>query len=487
MPDFNNIYDSLAHRKEPLEGFDDTLNKARTLMKGQRALKAAGTKYLPKYEAESDKAYQNRKTSSYLYGGYEKVLKDLTGRVFEKPTMVSEDSDPVFIEWAADIDLTGRDLSMFSKTLFEEGLASGIEYILVDAPELTNNETVARTARENLRPYLVHLSPENVLGWQAERLNNKYQITQFRFMQTVDKKLDEFKTESIEQIRVHDLNAEGSISNNCRVRVFEKDKFSVWQQVGEDAYTGLDEITITPFYANRKGFYTGISPMDSLANLNLAHWESTSDQRHIVHYARVPMLLAKALGPRSKAGDKPGAPKIAFKISQLVEGTKDSDLKFVEHSGKAIAAGRDDIKDLEEQMRSLGLQMLIPKAGQVTATGELRDERKEVSQLSMVADSLKDALEIAFQWMGNYQGIEFTGSIYVHNDFSAGNVSPELLKVFQSNVVAGLMTKTAFVHEMLRRGVYAEDFDVDAEILQLETELKEDDSYVDDEVDELDS
>ena len=36
-------------------------------------------------------------------------------------------------------------------------------------------------------------------------------------------------------------------------------------------------------------------PLLDLAWLNLAHWQSSSDQRHILHIARVPILFARGM------------------------------------------------------------------------------------------------------------------------------------------------------------------------------------------------
>lgn len=88
-----------------------------------------------------------------------------------------------------------------------------------------------------------------------------------------------------------------------------------------------------------------------LAWLNLAHWQSASDQRHILHVARVPILFGRAL--QVADGEIEIGPNRLILADDPAAG-----LRFVEHFGTAIAAGRQDLVDLEDRMAVLGLDMM---------------------------------------------------------------------------------------------------------------------------------
>ena len=63
---------------------------------------------------------------------------------------------------------------------------------------------------------------------------------------------------------------------------------------------------------------------------------------------------------------------------------------------------REGLKDLEFQMQVQGLELLIPRPGSETATGRAIDQAAMHAPLAMMAWALKDALEQAFGFLGEY-------------------------------------------------------------------------------------
>ena len=138
--------------------------KGRALMGGTTAMRQARTTYLPQFAKESKAAYDVRLAASWLFNGYRKTVKDMTGRVFSKPVEIVE-GDARLEEWADNIDMQGRDLSTFARQVFEDALSGpGISYIMVDAPPRQGTVTQAAAIAQNLRPYMVSLRVEDILG-----------------------------------------------------------------------------------------------------------------------------------------------------------------------------------------------------------------------------------------------------------------------------------------------------------------------------------
>ena len=138
-------------------------------------------------------------------------------------------------------------------------------------------------------------------------------------------------------------------------------------------------------------------------------------------------------------------------------------LSWVEHNGKAIEAGRVDLKDLEFQMETFGLQMLTARTNAQSATGEALDANKETSQLAMTADALKDALEQALQWMGLYGGFDAPVEVEVNKDFGVSFMTAQEVTALLSAVKDGALSRETFVKELIRRGVLRSDLDADEE------------------------
>jgi len=430
--------------------------KGRALMGGSEAMRAAGQTYLPKFKSEDVIDYQARLTASWLFNGFKKTVHDMTGRVFDKPIEVSEGPEPLK-GWAENIDMQGRDLSVFASDVFKDGFASGVSYIMADAPKRNGETTRAQASAAGLRPYLVHLKVEEVLGWKTETYGNVLAFSQFRILEqaTQARADDEFAEDAIVQVRVLDRTDTG-----VNVRIFREGERG-WVLYDEYA-TDAQEITVVPYYARRTGFATGEPVLEDLADVNIAHWQSQSDQRNILHFARVPIL--HAAGRNSDDGP------LTISASQAVSsGDYQAKLEWVEHSGQAIGAGRQDLKDLEFQMETLGLQLLVRVAQ--TATGAALDAAKETSGLAMMADSLKDALEQALAWAADYGGLgEQSITLSVNKEFGVSMMTAQEVTALLSAVNTGNMSRETLIEEMKRRGVLRSDLDTQEEIDRIDAE-----------------
>lgn len=439
----------------------------RALMGGTKAMRTAGKKYLPQFEKESDKSYSARLASSWLFNGYRKAVRDMTGRVFDVPLKLGPDMDGVFAEWATNINLQGQDLSEFGREVFRDGMSgAGISYVMVDAPRREGNVSKTEAKAQNLRPYMTHIKVENVLGWRTYVKDNVTKLAQFRVFEAVSEPdpEDEFSDISVEQVRVLDVVESGFV----QVRILRNDGKDGKEYEADRYLTGATEIMVAPFYANRTGFFTGEPVLDDLADVNVAHWQSQSDQRHILHVARVPILFGKAL---DAVDGKEGGSITVGSSEAVMASDPDADLKWVEHTGAAIGAGRQDLKDLEFQMEAFGLQLLVQQANQ-SATGAALDASKETSQLSMMADALQDCLEQCLQWMADMSGeaLPETGaSIVINKDYGASMITPQLYTVLLAAVNTGNLSRETFLM-IIRDGKVPEDLEIDLELDRIEGE-----------------
>jgi hypothetical protein len=330
----------------------------------------------------------------------------------------------------------------------------GVGYFLVDMPPKVTREDGKPATREDeqkagIRPYLVYIPAERVLGWKSQTIRGVETLTMFRFKEFVSEDDGEFATKDVEQIRVLELG---------RWRTFRKAKGDggkeVWveHKSGETSIT--DAIPVVPAYLKRQSFMTGVPPFAKLAELNVAHWQSSSDQRNILHVARVPILFMAGFDADAT---------IEIGASKAVRTTNgQAKMEYVEHTGSAIGAGQTDIDKIEQQMQAMGLQLLIDKPGGQSATGEIRDDAKENSPLAMMADALGDAIEQAFAFMAEFIGLgkDKGGSVEVNTDFGLSSMDvPQVVACFS----AGLIDAQTAVDELKRRNFLSGD--VDAEVV----------------------
>ncbi|QDM32181.1 DUF4055 domain-containing protein [Tardiphaga sp. vice352] len=432
----------------------------RTLMGGTRAMRSAGEQYLPKFASETAGAYASRVKRSVLFNAYKKTVADMTGKVFAKPIILGTDVPAALQDFAENIDLTGRNLNVFARDAFFDALQPGIGFVLVDAPPAVTRTdgltpTLADYQKSGWRPYMTYVPIENLIGWQSQQIDGIETLTQVRILESV-------------------TVAEGDYAEKCidQIRVLRPGSWETWRKsqtaegewaLFEEGSTSLAKIPLAPIYLNRTSFMCGAPPLEELADLNCCHWQSSSDQRNILTIARVPILFGTGFGDDAV---------LEIGASSLIRNSDpNAKLSYIEHSGQAIGAGDKDIENLERQMEAMGLQLLVDKPGGKTATGEIRDDAKENSQLASMAAALQDAIEHAFGFMAEFIGLgdDAGGSVVVNKEFGVSGGWGDIAQLLAARV-AGEISRDTYWTEMQRRGFLADDFDPEVEASRLENE-----------------
>jgi hypothetical protein len=453
--------DDVAKRTDEQQSMVSRSEMERTLMGGTAAMRAAGKRYLPKEPAETEDAYNCRRDRTFLFNAFGKTVGDMTGKVFAKPVILKDDVPKQLQDYAENIDLTGRHINVFARDVFHDAMQTGICYILTDMPPKVEGPnggpaSQAQEAAAGQRPYLTHITLENLLGYRSETINGAERLTQIRIMECVKVSDGEFNEVTVAQVRVIDAGRNGG---TAMWRTFRKMKTAdgkeEWQQY-ESGSTTLPDITLAVVYTNRTEFMQAEPPLEKLAEKNIEHWQSASDQKNILHVARVPILFG--------AGFKEGDSFTVGANSMVRVSDPNAKLEYVEHTGAAIDAGDKDLQNIEQQMQAMGLQLLVDAKGPQTATGEVRDDAKENSPLAMMADALADALEASLGFMARYMGLgdDAGGEVQVNKDFGVQSGRTDLQQLAAVRAQGDLSRETLW-EEMQRRDFLSDSFDPDVE------------------------
>ena len=408
-------------KHQSLKDAEEDLSLVDALWGGTRKMREAGTLYLPKATAEETSDWQARRDRSVLTNFFKKTIKVMAGRLFED-TVTVKDTTPAFIDFAENVDLEGRNLHRFAYDLTQKCVRDGLRFIVIDAPAATGVKTAAEERMAGIRPYFVEVDIRNVLGWKTADIGGNRVITQFRYTENVTEPTDEFSSITVEQIRVIEPGM---------VSLYRKDKKNEWQ-LYDEIPTSTDFAPVVPIYSGRQGFFEAEPPLMDLAWLNVAHWQSDSDQRNILHYTRAPILHWAGGGAQYDESGK--AVEVAVGPGSLARSTDASArLEYVEPQGAAIGHGRQDLIDLESRAIALGADFATPrKSGDMTATEAAIGESGDVSDLSAMAQNIKDSLKVAFDMVGRMTKKPFTGGVTLNTDlgiaYNGVNV-PELVKL----------------------------------------------------------
>lgn len=442
----------VSTKTKPVLAMEPDWELARALLGGTRAMRAAGEAMLPKWPNEDKDAYKCRLATAVLFPAYKRTVETLTGKPFSKPVTIGDDVPAQIKTWLEDADLQGRNLDMFAADVMEMGLGYGLGGILVDYPDASKVErtasgviTKAAEKAAGLRPYLIQIFPTQLLGWRAQRVNGAWMLAQLRLMESVEEEQGEFGAAEVPQVRVLTPGAWATYRKS-------KEKESEWV-LYESGATTLDIIPFVPVYGQRTGFMMGKPPLVELAHMNVKHWQSQSDQDTILHVARVPILTV--IGAEAKY-DKDGI-AIPFKLtvgaSAAVDLPRDADMKYVEHSGAAIEAGKVSLDDLKEEMRQAGAELLVIKPGTVTATQHANENAVGMCALQRIAKGLEDALDQALQIMAKWVNEPQGGHVTLFDDYAARTMAEASMQIIAGMSISD---ETKF-EEAQRRGMISPD------------------------------
>jgi len=426
------------------------------LIAGTRRMRERGQKWLPKETREDNDAYAVRLARSFLYNATKDTRDKWVSRPFSKPLTLQNadtlDDRLKDIQW--DADLAGRTLDALASDLFENALETGKCHLLVDYPSVSSDLSLEDEEKLDLRPTFVQIRSQDLFAWRAERRpNGEPRLTQIRWRENTVEADGEWSDRIVERIRVMTPTT-WEVWEKVTTKTGEE-----YQQVSEGTHT-FGEIPLVTAYFNRAGFMVSESTLDDISWLNLAHWQSQSDQRNILRFARVGMIFVKGL---SKDEFEAG---LTVGPNEMIASTNDqADAKVVEHSGKAIAAGRQDLLDLEQKMEVLGVQPLVNRANP-TVIGQAIGENKSVtviqSWVRVMETMLEDAYELAATWIKADIPDDFAVDIF--NDFGISLDDTREVEALLKARVAGEITQQTLLNELKRRGVLSDSLDVEDEV-----------------------
>jgi hypothetical protein len=448
---------------------------------GTETMQEAGQKWLPMLPGEDAEGYQFRLLNSSFFNAFKRTVQFLVGKAFSRPIKIGEKVPKEIKDLLDDIDTQGSSINIFLKEALTSQVKDGHVIFLVDHPDTGENPiSVGEKNRRGLRPYVVKINPRNFLFWRSQVIDGKEYLTHVRIRETTIEPDGGWGEKEVVRVRVYD-----------RVFDFEQSKYRVsWrlfrkipgnQQVpdeyveeGSGTMDPQTEIPIVCAYGEYQGFFRSCPPLLDLMFLNLDYWRSNSDQRHILHVARVPIKFAKGFIPGQRPGsDAPG--KVVIGPDRLIATTEvNADLKYVEHTGQAIGSGFTDLENIKADMATMGAEKLAKKQVFTTATESVHDNTAEDSELSAMCKSLEDAFKYVFYYLAVYLGIETgeLGEIEINKDFGIFPWQVQYLAYLIQLNQSGKISDKLLLQTFQRFGALADIVDIEAELKAAEVDAK---------------
>jgi hypothetical protein len=423
------------------------------LLGGTSAMRAAGQKWLPQEEDEEDSAYKNRLKRSFLFEVFSDTVSKLASKPFAKPVSVVKPPEGVLKNFDKDVTRCGDDINKFGREFFEDAMAYGMADILVDYPQINPGETLADERAKGARPVWIHLQSKNVLGVrETYQENGQKVITEIRIREQRVEPKGEFGDQTVQYIRVYRTDTWQLWRKNPDTRE--------WSISADGTHTFGGVPIVTLMLGKPTGTRQCKLPLEALAWMNIAHWQSYSDQRNILRFARIGILFGSGLTDEQvQDGIKVGP------NSFVGTSSKDANLKYVGYEGTSIDAGQEDLGQLEDMMESLGSQPMTDKGGAQTATGKLIDDAGRVQTtiqawIKLLENALTEAYRITAQWLK--QELPNGFQIDVFSDFTfSPSAATDLDWILKARAQGDLDHETV-INEAKRRGVLNDDVDAES-------------------------
>ena len=433
---------------------------------GTTAMREAGELWLPREERETQKQYSNRLKRSILYGAFKDTIEQAVAKPFSKPITLSESPLPELLEGIeSDVDRDGQSLTSFGAEAFRAALKYGLTHAIVDYPPAKTDEEgnpIRRSAKderdENIHPYFVHVPPTALIGWRIRYDNEGRRIVEMARIKSDHTEPDGDWGEK----KIHRV----TVWTETEIIIFESetDKEEDYREVDRKSHS-FGRVPLVTLYIDDARCMTPDLPFEDLGWLNVAHWQSMSDQRNILRIARVPFILAAGF-TKEEIGDD-----IAISAARFIRAKNpDAKMSHVEHSGKAIEAGEKDLQRLEERMVILGLQPFIQTVGTQTATGKAIDQAQTHTQIQAWIREceawMRSLYAHAAEWIGKELPDDF--GVSINNDFGFSmNAGQDIANLIKARMALEISRKT-FLSELRRRGFISDTVDIEAELALIE-------------------
>lgn len=407
------------------------------LIGGTYEMREKHRRYLPQEPRETDESYDTRLYRSCLSPLYTRIERMLAGMLTRKPIRLNDVSNDIR-EDLFDVDMLGNDVNIFAFNISKQLLRYGHIGVLVDAPP----------EGEGGRPYWVPYSPKDIIGWRTEKKEGREELVQLRLVERVIEPDGLYGEKEVKQVRL--LTPGG-------YEIHRKDKEKSDWILHEEGSTSLDSIPFSVAYANRVGLLESRPPMEDLAELNLRHYQVSSDLGNILHISAVPFLTIS--GYPASAEEITAGPGEAL---ALPEGASAS---YVEPAGGSFDAQYKQIEHIEKQVNELGLAAVLGrKLGAETAQSKAIDRSQGDSQLMACAQQLQDLIDNSLRFHAAYLGDGNPGSCYVNRDFLAQRLDPQEIGSLLQLYTAGTISQETLLTQLQSGEVLPDEFLIEEEL-----------------------
>jgi hypothetical protein len=284
--------------------------RVRDVLAGDDAIKAAGEKYVPRLQDQTDDEFTAYVQRSSFFNATARTVSGYLGLIFRRdPVLVLPDPSnslhPILKTFVNDVDLRGTTLDAYARHTVSEVICLGRSGTLIDWQE------------DEARSYVNHYAAESILNWRETRINGRMRLALVVLAEKAEGRMqneegDEFTHDEVEQLRVLRLipsHASSPSPENPTVKLEQRARHTYTVELWQRRATGkgrkaewtlvrstvptrrgqpLDAIPFVFHGPTHSRAEVEKPPINDLVAANLDHYRVNTDYRHGMHFTALP-------------------------------------------------------------------------------------------------------------------------------------------------------------------------------------------------------
>jgi hypothetical protein len=440
--------------------------RARDVVAGEDAVKAAGEKYLPRLTEQADAEYVAYKERAAFFNATARTADGYVGLIFRRvPFLKLPEANTALgralAEFNNDADMLGTTLTAYAKNILSEVITVGRAGTLIDWESENEN-----------RVYASFYPTENILNWRVERINGRNVPTMVVLYEPHGAAIeaDDFEATAGEQIRVLRLVESRAASLKerkgfqCVVEIWRPEAGSTrkksekvkWKLVETNIPLRLGKpLPLLPFvFHGPRHSRPEVDklPLGDVIAVNLDHYRLNADYKHGVHFTALPTAWVSGFGKNANL-------RIGSSTAWITE-TPGAQAGFLEFTGQGLMTFERAMDRDERLMALLGSRLLEnnKKVGETAEAIELRQsgEHSILGTLALsVSESLSQVLRWAYWWNSTEEMPDDVSAesiaLELNTDFSNKGLTSQDLQAVVAAWQAGALSRDTML-DIFRRG-----------------------------------
>lgn len=365
--------------------------------------------YIPQDFQEQKESYNVRMTRAMtcFQPFYSHYVDIIVGTALRKGVVLPQELTEEWEKFFENVNLEGRSITSFAKTLFTEALNGGIAGLIADYPRVDTDDKAVQRSME-LRPYFTIIRVDDILDCRHENgpvtingiTSYEARVVYLRIKSEIRRASvdNEHYEEVVPTVVVYDIPEK---NGNVRVRIYEKNTSGaadsyIIPENGE-TFLSIDYIPFVPCYGGKEEAFCRARPLlFDIARLNLHHWATSADLTETIHLNSSPLLTGTGVSPDEEVWAGSGR--------SLFSRNENARFGMVSPGMDGAETTLKQLDRIENAMDRLAAIAIASGKSQIEAgIAKLLDRSQSDSQLAVLIVSLQDCLNRALWYASGYR------------------------------------------------------------------------------------